>query len=83
MNRDDIAVMGANSEDRAKGKMKNQKKELFLNIYYLSNIIHCIREDVPHSSCYTLTYCCRSHEVDVQNFSPQIAKMSSRYKGLV
>ena len=47
MNRDDTAVMGADSEDRAKGKMKNRKKELFLNIYYLSNIIHCIRENVP------------------------------------
>jgi hypothetical protein len=36
--------MGTSSEDSAKGKMKNRKKEVFLNIYYLFNIIHCIRE---------------------------------------
>jgi hypothetical protein len=31
--------MGAGSEDSAKGKTKNRKKEVFLNIYYLFNII--------------------------------------------
>jgi len=83
VNRDDTAVTGDDSEARAKGKMKNREKELFLNIYYLSNIIHCIRENVPDSSCYTLAYCFSSHGVNVQTFSAQITKMSSRYKGFV
>lgn len=82
MNRDDAAVMGDDSEAGAKGKVKNREKELFLNIYYISNIIHCIRENVPDSSCYTLAYCFNSHGVNVKTFSAQIAKMSSRYKAL-
>jgi len=47
VNKDGTAVTGDDSEARPKGKMKSREKELFLNIYYLSNVIHCKGKVIP------------------------------------